>query len=155
MNELISLFGSKDSVMLDGRLVYVKDDDLFKKAISWHGALAVSIAKWQFIVSELEQDHYGSKLHDQGFSTCALCYEYLDARDSCGGCPVAKHTGKDLCYGTPYHAYIDARGDDRLQQAKRELAYLESLQALVAEHSERFNYTWNRGEEDEALSGSI
>lgn len=60
-------------------------------------ALKGSIRKWQAIV-----DGHGI---DQGGDNCPLCHLFLENadKDYCEGCPVFEKTGKEFCYGTPYH----------------------------------------------------
>ena len=43
---------------------------------------------------------------DKGTENCPLCKLFYNEGD-CKGCPIKKITGKDLCYGTPYDAWIN------------------------------------------------
>lgn len=61
-------------------------------------ALQDSIRKWQEIAN--------GTMPDLGAENCALCMEFLASR--CRGCPVARHTGEQGCYGTPYHLWLRA-----------------------------------------------
>lgn len=41
-----------------------------------------------------------------GSDGCALCQKFRD--NDCVGCPVAEHTNKEACKGTPYYPAISA-----------------------------------------------
>lgn len=93
-------------------------------------AFKLAIKKWQDIV-----DGTG---YDRG--PCALCDLFID--DGCAGCPINEDTGKEDCRGTPYVAWhaltasvnVESRlanTPERLEAAKAELAYLESLHAKL------------------------
>ena len=95
-------------------------------------ALEGSIEKWQMIAYKGGMDN--------GSQNCPLCGLYF-AEFHCKGCPVAKHTGDELCYGTPYEAWGDHQNqthysDDHFVRddcskckklAQAELKFLRSL----------------------------
>lgn len=61
-------------------------------------------------------------------SDCALCSEFFD--HDCGGCPVARNTGREVCGGTPYAEIerIFRRDDvDITPYVQSELDFLTSL----------------------------
>ena len=85
-------------------------------------AWALSLAKWARIV-EWKKKNPDTKLDCGGVGTCGLCHLYF--RDvSCATCPIAKHTGKECCYDTPYTEYGKYY---RLEDAEAEFAFLEKL----------------------------
>lgn len=84
-------------------------------------ALKGSIRKWQRIVNGTGEDH--------GPDNCPLCkqfWHYDDYTDiiSCGGCPVATHTGQYGCKDTPYD---DFQEKATKSNATKELNFLKSL----------------------------
>lgn len=94
-------------------------------------ALKASIAKWERNAKAETPDEYLT-----GPGECALCHLFR-AYPSCGGCPVADHTGLHGCARTPYSDAEDyhdewASGDksaaaDALSAARAEVAFLKSL----------------------------
>jgi hypothetical protein len=69
--------------------------------LSVHDAFDISIAKWKTIVL-LHKDGAGS-FYEGANTTCGLCMLYWEAH--CYGCPIAEHTGTELCHDTPYYNY--------------------------------------------------
>lgn len=68
-----------------------------------------------------------------GPSSCALCALFITPNFSCAGCPVAKHSGQEMCFNTPY---LKAKEQLRVfglnslefkQAANYELLYLQKL----------------------------
>lgn len=59
-------------------------------------ALEGSIEKWATIVAGAGADG--------GTSNCALCKMFYHI--NCFDCPVAKRSGREFCYGTPYQRWI-------------------------------------------------
>jgi len=57
-------------------------------------ALMLSRNKWKRIVEK------GAK--DNGTDDCPCCKLWYSKVFGCDGCPIAKHTGRDGCEGTPY-----------------------------------------------------
>lgn len=90
-------------------------------------ALKGSIEKWRKIAFEGGEDW--------AEGNCELCKKHPD----CIGCPVAAHTQKDFCDGSPYEDWSDhQRGhgtpipqsvfDDKSKElAKQEYEFLKSL----------------------------
>ena len=74
----------------------------FAKRMTWAKALELSIQKWEFILSEVENNN--SVKEDGGDETCALCYRKdLPGWQHCTSkCPVGKGTGSYGCNNTPY-----------------------------------------------------
>lgn len=100
----------------------------FPKRMSKKQALALSIEKWEMMVEYLEKHPATSHVWTDGAETCALCWKYLDG-DLCYGCPVAEKTGFSGCESSPYYEYWEAHNNkDSLKYAKKELAFLKSLQ---------------------------
>ena len=72
-----------------------------------------------------------------GVSDCPLCSLFLVGRDfdtECDGCCIHFDTKKKYCNGTPYSEYEtmleeteDMVSNELINQAKKELSYLESL----------------------------
>jgi len=146
MNELTKLFNVVQHHK-KYRLVHIEDGNAFIKAINEHGPLAVSIAKWQAIINALAIEN-NAVLDDDGSSTCGLCVSYLHRQNNCFSCPVYRNTGKELCVGTPYPNYLKGEIKDQLEQAKAELAYLESLAELVVANPKKYQYAWAQLEEN-------
>lgn len=97
----------------------------FPKGISVTEALHLSIQKWEFIVDCLK-DGLTIK-SDRGLQTCALCYKFnkTDFRGIvCTGCPVKIRSGYAYCAYTPYTRWSE---DHSLDNAVKELAFLQSL----------------------------
>jgi len=99
-----------------------------------HWALEASIAKWQFVVSNLENPKQlrGHALNDGGTATCGLCllddYRTADLMEWCTTCAIYKVTGLRGCGNTPYDEYCVANNnEDALEAARAELAFLKSL----------------------------
>lgn len=72
-------------------------------------ALLDSIKKWEAIV-----DGTGA---DNGSQDCALCQEFRTVRHPiyyCHGCPVMDKTKRQSCVDTPYGAWLDTFGRNRL-----------------------------------------
>lgn len=73
--------------------------------------LNYSIAKWRFVVDELNK---GTHLSDGGSRSCALCMKYIHGRNVrvyCHGCPIYKNTGEKHCNATPYGRYAAFRSN--------------------------------------------
>ena len=143
--ELFDTYKDNDGYTYVDVINYVKLD----AAIAEHGPLAVSIAKWQFIVDALSED---ASVHiiDGGHDTCALCRTYFDgSRDyrRCGVCPISIDIGREYCDGTPYRDYVLAINPRHLSNALEELAYLRELESKVADNPDVFNYTWEKENE--------
>ena len=99
--------------VVNGVVVRGKD---YPKKITKKNALALSVAKWKFMVTQKEP-----LPDDGGADTCALCHAYQDDCSTCTVCPVKQKTGHGLCWGSPYIDAFDLLG------AKAELAFLQSL----------------------------
>lgn len=99
-------------------------------------ALEASIEHWEKIVTG-----DAASLNAMG---CALCQAFIGRSSStsivCGGCPVYKKTGQNLCKGTPYVAFHAATnavggrvtGPMSKMLARSELDFLKSLRDPVA-----------------------
>lgn len=94
-------------------------------------ALDLSIAKWAFIVKQLEAGQ--EIVADGGTTTCALCLNFnakawSSQGEDCEGCPVAEATGKPFCDDTPY-TRLEEEEDSiiPLHIAKEELTFLQGL----------------------------
>ena len=105
-------------------------------------ALRGSIAKWEAIVAGTGTD--------RGGANCPLCKVFLHrttpGKNYCYGCPVAEHTHRTMCYGTPYYDVllpldirIDELPEDEQPEARRtaqaELDFLRSLLPTDEKHA--------------------
>ncbi len=93
-------------------------------------ALEASIKSWE--------KHVAAGGGDEDAAECALCARFREGKNcrpfECRRknengrvlevCPVAKASGKELCYGTPYWRWSL---NPNLGDAKAELAFLKSL----------------------------
>lgn len=110
-----------------------------------HAALEDSIAHWQRLYSIISDPHLDTterkrKASIEGYYSddCPLCALFLsdetldgDGCSTCDDCPVAEHSGQNLCDGTPWD---DARGALELGQQHREgqvLAEVDFLKRLL------------------------
>lgn len=96
----------------------------FPKRMTWKKALELSIQKWEFILSEVEEEN---DVYANGAgNTCALCCKagHVTTMD-CGLCPVYKRTGEHACGETPYVRAIT--GDYQIEDVQVELDFLKSL----------------------------
>jgi len=78
-------------------------DNLWTSTAEQIKTLEKSIEKWRAILFESGEDH--------GSSGCECCEIYLlgvkrIVKAACFGCPIKEHTGKTMCYGTPYDDWI-------------------------------------------------
>lgn len=107
-------------------------------------ALEWSIAKWKFIVKNVEKID-----NDGGPESCGLCMLYQNTHFvSCRDCPISNKVGCSGCSDTPYEEWmtvsdflVDERALDNQEEiienpglidqsrktAMKELAFLESL----------------------------
>jgi hypothetical protein len=80
--------------------------------------------KWEKIVDCEESD--------RGMANCELC-QLFNHKHLCRGCPVARHTGEDSCYDTPYH-------DFRIYVSRAEPAHLISSDGYRVFDQKSYNF---------------
>jgi len=81
-------------------------------------ALEASIRIWKLRVD--------GEVIPQGRDNCPLCVlaeHRNDGEETCEGCIIRKHTGKNMCHGTPYTETLSTFKD----RNKEELEFLEGL----------------------------
>ncbi|MCK4961080.1 MAG: hypothetical protein KAS19_01290 [Anaerolineales bacterium] len=89
-----------------------------------HKAFQYSIAKWTVIRELLERLERDVDLYDCGEDeTCALCKMCF----GCNGCPIALYVDNTGCEGTPYLDWWDDDIKNRLENTKKELAFLQKV----------------------------
>jgi len=92
--------------------------------------LGLSIAKWRYVQKLCEQQ---IECNDGGADTCALCKAYLRKSPhwvNCQACPVMRKTGKPICYGIPYRAFLSygpEQFQSRCRAARNIVRFLEGL----------------------------
>jgi hypothetical protein len=91
----------------------------------------ISIRKWETIVAYLEEGQ-SDYIQDNGPYTCGFCMLFWFGDDECRECPVYERTGRLVCSGTPYDAWLYRTrrfsDGDNLTIAKEELEFLKSLE---------------------------
>jgi hypothetical protein len=98
-------------------------------------AVRISIAKWELIVTRLEEGH--EVANDGGYLTCALCTKYYNNGACKRGdtkCPIAMATNNTCCTNTPYRKFIEIDHEDedaRLMCAMRELRFLQGVYEMM------------------------
>ncbi len=77
--------------------MYIRDNH-----VSFRELCDMALYKWA-CMSLIDE----ATTEDGGFESCAFCQEFQHEvdkdRNCCFGCPIASHTGVDMCDGTPYY----------------------------------------------------